>query len=137
MPMRDEKPIPDDRPVKSRLRFADDRQAEPEVKKHGRKPARDSPRQDTALTRSRLRLTDEELGNPKLDKPLRQADKAADKLDKAKARIPKRKALAIARATDEATGKTKISLRFEDKAKLPSKLTHAPWANHTALTKPL
>lgn len=116
--------MPDDRQRESRLQFGDGEQAEPVAKKPGRKLARDLSRPDSAPTRSRLQLTEAELGDPTLEKPLRQAERAADKLDKAKARIPKRKALAIARATDEATGKTKIKLRFEEKAKPPSRLMH-------------
>ena len=114
----------DDRQRKSRLQFAEDEQAEPAISQSGQNQGNTLTREKNPLAASRLRLTDAELGNPKLEKPLRQADKAADKLNKAKARIPKQKAMAIARATDEATGKTKIRLLFEEKAKTPSKLAH-------------
>ena len=116
--------MPDDRQRKSRLQFTEEAPVESAVKKPGRKLTRELAQQDSALTRSRLQLTEAELGNPTLEKPLRQAEMAAEKLDKAEARIPKHKALAIARATDEATGKTKIKLRFDEKAKAPSRLMH-------------
>ncbi|HPF88911.1 MAG TPA: hypothetical protein PK537_12750, partial [Candidatus Limiplasma sp.] len=68
-------------------------------------------------TRSRLHFADDETVNPALQKAKAKADIAAAKLTKAKARIPKKKAMSIARATDKATGKTKTRLRFEEKAK--------------------
>ena len=76
-------------------------------------------------TRSRLHFADDETVNPALQKAKAKADSAAAKLTKAKTRIPKKKAMSVARATDEATGKTKTRLRFEEKTKAaPS--THTP-----------
>lgn len=69
------------------------------------------------FTRSRLRFMDEELPNAALQKAEAKAKKAADKLEKAKIRIPKKTAISIARATDEATGKTRVRLQFGEKAK--------------------
>ena len=40
---------------------------------------------------SRLQFTDAERGDPRLRKHIRRADKAADKLEKAQASIPKQK----------------------------------------------
>jgi len=81
----------------------------------------DSPR----ITRSRLRFADDEMVNPALQKAKAKAENAAAKLTKAKMRIPKKKAMSIARTTDEATGKTRTRLRFEEKTKTaPS--THTP-----------
>ena len=39
----------------------------------------------------RLRFTDEERADPELAPHIRKADKAADKLDKAKSRLPTKK----------------------------------------------
>ena len=68
-----------------------------------------------------------DLAEPKLKKPLKRAEKAATKADKAQAKIPKKTAVKKARGFDPVTGKVKTHLRFEevDKKKPPSKLTHA------------
>ena len=75
----------------------------------------------------RLQFSDADRAEPKLKKPIRKAEKAAVKADKAQARIPKTTAVKKERGFDPATGKVKTSLRFEevDKKKPPSKLTHA------------
>lgn len=116
--------MPDDSQRKSRLRHVEEDQASIAKAPPARKAKRDLSQQGRGFTRSRLQLTEAELGEPRLDKPLRQAEKAAEKLDKAKARIPKRKAIAIVRATDEATGKSSVRLHFEEKLKPPSRLKH-------------
>ena len=75
----------------------------------------------------RLHFTDEERADPALEKPIRKADRAAAKADKAQAKIPKKTVVKKERGFDPATGKVKTQLRFEevDKKKPPSKLTHA------------
>lgn len=75
----------------------------------------------------RLQFTDEERADPTLERPIRKADKAADKLEKAEGKIPKKKTRTKERTVDPATGKVKVRLKFEevDKPKPPSKLTHA------------
>ena len=75
----------------------------------------------------RLQFTKEERAAPALEKPIRKADRAADKAEKARAKIPKKKIRFEETVTDPATGKTVTRLRFEevDKKKPPSKLTHA------------
>lgn len=75
----------------------------------------------------RLRFTDEERADPELAPHIRKAEKAADKLEKAQANIPKKKALKKERVFDEAKAKPRTRLYFEetDKPKPPSKLTHA------------
>lgn len=75
----------------------------------------------------RLQFTKEERAAPELEKPIRKADRAADKAEKARAKIPKKKIRFEETVTDPATGKTVTHLRFEevDKKKPPSKLTHA------------
>ena len=70
----------------------------------------------------RLRFTDEERANPALEKPIRKADKAAAKTDRAQAKIPKKKVRQV--EIDQETGKTTTKLVLEDKKKPPSKLSH-------------
>ncbi|CAK7029673.1 MAG: hypothetical protein ENTB_05242 [Enterocloster aldenensis] len=70
----------------------------------------------------RLRFTDEERADPALEKPIRKADKAAAKADRAQARIPKKKVRQV--EIDPETGKTTTKLVLEDKKKPPSKLSH-------------
>ena len=70
----------------------------------------------------RLRFTKEEREDPVLEKPIRRADRAATRADKAQAAIPKKKVRE--RAVDPDTGAVTVHLRFEDKKKPPSKLSH-------------
>lgn len=75
----------------------------------------------------RLRFIDAEHADPELAPHIRKAEKAADKLDAAQAKIPKKKVLRKERVFDEAKAKPKTHLYFEeiDKLRPPSKLTHA------------
>ena len=66
---------------------------------------------------SRLQFTDEERATPELERYIRKSDKAADRLDAAKAAIPKEKKLVGERTFDEATGKGKTRLHFEEREK--------------------
>lgn len=66
---------------------------------------------------SRLQFTEEERATPELEKYIRKSDKAADRLDNAKAKIPKEKKLVKERTFDEATGKGKTRLHFEEREK--------------------
>ena len=66
---------------------------------------------------SRLQFTEEERATPELEKYIKKSDKAADRLDEAKAKIPKEKKLVGERTFDEATGKGKTRLRFEEREK--------------------
>lgn len=77
----------------------------------------------------RLQFTDEERAAPELKKAIQNADKKADKLDKAEAKIPKKTVKRKERVVD-ADGKVTTRLYFEevDKKKPPSKLTHAATA---------
>lgn len=70
----------------------------------------------------RLQFTDEERAAPELQKPIRKAEKAAKKADKAHAKVPQKKVKK--RSIDPETGKVKTVLQFEDK-KPPSKLNYA------------
>ena len=73
----------------------------------------------------RLQFTDEERAAPELKKAIRKADKKADKLEKAEAKIPKKTVKRKERVVD-AEGKVTTRLYFEetDKKKPPSKMTH-------------
>ena len=73
---------------------------------------------------SRLQFTDEELSTPELEKYIKKSDKAADRLDAARAAIPKKKVLVRNRTFDEATGKGKTRLHFEEREKPMPDLKH-------------
>ena len=64
---------------------------------------------------SRLQFTDEERATPELEKAIHKSDKAADRLDRAKAAIPKEKHIVKERIFDEETGKGKTLLHFEER----------------------
>ena len=66
---------------------------------------------------SRLQFTEEELAAPELECYIEKSNKAADRLDAAKAAIPKQKKLVKERTFDEAAGKAKTRLRFEEQEK--------------------
>ena len=76
--------------------------------------------QEAAVLRtstSRLQFTDEERATPELETYIKKSEKAADRLDAAKAAIPKQKKLVKERTFEEATGKAKTRLRFEEQEK--------------------
>ena len=90
------------------------------TRKASKKAVRRAQAEATAGTKSsRLQFTDEELSTPELEKYIKKSDKAADRLDKAKAAIPKEKKLVKERTFDETTGKGKTRLHFEEKDKPP------------------
>ena len=75
-------------------------------------------REASAKTKtSRLQFTEEERATPELQKAIRKSERAADRLDEARAAIPKKKVLTKERTFDEAAGKGKTRLRFEEKEK--------------------
>ena len=85
-----------------------------------KKAVRKAQEETTAQTKSsRLQFTDEELSAPELEKYIKKSDKAADRLDAARAAIPKDRKLVKERVFDEATGKAKTRLHFEEKDKPP------------------
>ena len=98
------------------------------TRKASKKAVRKAQAEATAGTKSsRLQFTDEERAAPELEKYIKKSDKAADRLDKAKAAIPKEKKLVKERTFDEATGKGKTRLHFEEKDKPPGfKEKHNP-----------
>ena len=88
------------------------------TRKASKKAARKAQAEATAKEKSsRLQFTDEERATPELEKYIRKSDKAADRLDAAKAAIPKEKKLVRERTFDEATGKGKTRLHFEEQEK--------------------
>ena len=88
------------------------------TRKASKKAVRKAQAEATAGTKSsRLQFTDEERAAPELEKYIKKSDKAADRLDKAKAAIPKEKKLTKERTFDEATGKGKTRLHFEEREK--------------------
>lgn len=66
---------------------------------------------------SRLTFTEEERAVPKLQRYIKKSDQAADRLDKARDKIPKKKSLSFEREFDERSGKGKTRLHFEEKEK--------------------
>ena len=83
-------------------------------------------RQDTRILKreitgkpkaSRLQFTEEERASPELDPYIRKAEKAADKLDRAQAAVPKKKKIVRQRTFDEVSAKAKTKLHFEETEK--------------------
>lgn len=88
------------------------------TRKASKKAARKAQAEATAKTKtSRLQFTAEERMTPELENAIRKSDKAADRLDDARAAIPQKKVLTKERTFDEAQGRGKTRLRFEEKEK--------------------
>jgi len=88
------------------------------TRKASKKAAQRAQREAAAKEKSsRLQFTDEELATPELEKYVKKSNEAADRLDAARAAIPKEKKLVKERTFDEATGKAKTRLRFEEREK--------------------
>ena len=66
---------------------------------------------------SRLTFTEEERAIPELQRYIKKSDHAADRLDKARDKIPKKKTLSFDCEFDEKSGKGKTRLHFEEKEK--------------------
>ena len=66
---------------------------------------------------SRLTFTEEERNIPELQRYIKKSDQAADRLDEARDKIPKKKSLSFDREFDEKKGKGKTRLHFEEKEK--------------------
>ena len=89
-----------------------------QTRKSSKKAVRKAQEEATAqTTSSRLQFTEEELAAPELERYIEKSNKAADRLDAAKAAIPKQKKLVKKRTFDEAAGKAKTRLRFEEQEK--------------------
>ena len=104
---------------------------------HEKKSARNAEKADTQAVRdgsaarqrpsSRLQFTEEERADPALGKYIDRSDRAADRLDAAKATIPTKKILRTERVFDETAGKGKTQLHFEEVEKRPNgRLRHNP-----------
>ena len=82
--------------------------AQPTPAKRAKRQHSKAQREATAKEKSsRLQFTEEELSTPELEKYMKKSNEAADRLDAAKAAIPKEKKLVKERTFDEATGKGK------------------------------
>ena len=76
---------------------------------------------------SRLQFSAEERATPELQKAIRKSDTAADRLDAARAAIPKQTRVKKKRVFDEAKGKAKTRLSFEQTDKtINGKMRHNP-----------
>ena len=81
----------------------------------------------TGKQTTRLQFKEEERTDPELAKYVKKSEKAADKLEAAREKIPKQKRIKAAREFDEATGRAKTRLYFEKTDKPPNgKLYHNP-----------
>ena len=88
------------------------------TRKASKKAARKAQEAAAAQGRtSRLQFTEEELSAPELERYIDKSNKAADRLDAARAALPKEKKLVKERVFDEAAGKAKTRLRFEEREK--------------------
>ena len=106
------------------LERANDAHDRHKAKKSAKQAAATAAEGDAALHRpsSRHQLTEEERADPDLQPYIRKADKKADKLDAAHDAIPKKRVVVKKTVYDEATGKAKSALRFEQQDKGPPKL---------------
>ena len=97
--------------VLEHLEAAHDRQT-------ARRDARQFKREVAAKPKtSRLQFTEEERASPELAPYVRKTEKAADKLDRAQAAVPKKKKIVRQRTFDEVSGKAKTKLHFEETEK--------------------
>ena len=97
----------------------DDRHIQKSEKKK-RKKRRSTYREGTAVSdrpSSRLQFSEEELAAPELQKAICKSDKAADRLDAAKAAIPKKRTLGTERVFDEERGAGHTRLVFKESDK--------------------
>ena len=100
------------------------------AKKRRRKAKKDAKQAAKAAAQpqaSRLQFKEEERTDPELAKYVKKSEKAADRLEAAREKIPKQKRIKAAREFDEATGRAKTRLNFEKTDKPPNgKLHHNP-----------
>ena len=116
-PERDYSPSGDSTALaRTALHHLDDRRVRKSQKKK-RRNRRKAYREGTAANSrpsSRLQFTEEERAAPELQKAIRKSDKAADKLDAARAAIPKKRVLGTERVFDEASGAGRTRLVFHE-----------------------
>ena len=102
--------------ARTALHHLDDRRVRKSQKKK-RRNRRKAYREGTAANSrpsSRLQFTEEERAAPELQKAIRKSDKAADKLDAARASIPKKRVLGTERVFYEASGAGRTRLVFHE-----------------------
>ena len=102
--------------ARTALHHLDDRRVRKSQKKK-RRNRRKAYREGTAANSrpsSRLQFTEEERAVPELQQAIRKSDKAADKLDAARAAIPKKRVLGTERVFDEASGAGRTRLVFHE-----------------------
>lgn len=81
----------------------------------------------TGKQTTRLQFSEAERTDPELAKYVKKSEKAADRLEAAREKIPKQKRIKAAGEFDEATGRAKTRLYFEKTDKPPNgKLHHNP-----------
>lgn len=121
--------------ARTALHHLDDRRVRKSQKKK-RRNRRKAYREGAAANdrpSSRLQFTEEERAAPELQKAIRKSDKAADKLDAARAAIPKKRILGTERVFDEASGAGRTRLVFHETDKPASIRQPGP----NPLTRPL
>ena len=99
------------------------------AKKRRRKAKKEAKQAQEATGKqaSRLQFSEAERSDPELAKYVKKSEKAADRLEAAREKIPKQKRIKAAREFDEATGRAKTRLYFEKTDKpLNGKLHHNP-----------
>lgn len=92
------------------------------------KQAAETAESEDGLHRSaaRLELTEEERADPALQPYIQKAEAKADKLDAARAALPKKRVPVKEKVYDAANGKAKSTLRFEQQDKGPPSLKPNP-----------
>ena len=99
------------------------------AKKRRRKAKKEAKQAQEATGKqaSRLQFSEAERSDPELAKYVKKSEKAADRLEAAREKIPKQKRIKAARKFDEATGRAKTRLYFEKTDKPQNgKLHHNP-----------
>ena len=97
------------------------------AKKRRRKAKKDAKHAAKAAAQpqaSRLQFKEEERTDPELAKYVKKSEKAADRLEAARDKIPKQKRIKAARKFDEETGRAKTRLYFEKSDKPPDRKPH-------------
>lgn len=97
------------------------------AKKRRRKAKKDAKQAAKAAAQpqaSRLQFKEEERTDPELAKYVKKSEKAADRPEAAKEKIPKQKRIKAAREFDKATGRAKTRLYFEKTDKPPDGKPH-------------
>ena len=117
------------------LHHLDDRRVRKSQKKKRKKRRRAYREGKAAADRpsSRLQFTEEERADPALKKYVDRSDKAADRLDAARAAIPKQRVLGTERVFDEAAGAGRTKLVWKETDKPASIRQPGP----NPLTRPL